>query len=236
MASFGNHRRELAVLDTSSSPRIPSIQHNPPSAVQAPSNQIAPWLSPAGREGNPQPGFGTSFYDDSGDPPSNSQIPPGSRAGLAGEHQMEEYYDHERRPSAASVNTASSTGSRSSRSGNQHSKKLQTFFGEEYPGSDISNINLAAQGQETPRETPQGKEARSQSFARGQRERNLSSATDTTQRDASPVPSRPRTPVPSSDVVPFLYQDSQVSNLFIKTYLYRGQGGDAHPDCADHYN
>ena len=93
----------------------------------------------------------------------------------------------------------------------QQSKKLQTFFGEEFPGLDASDTSLPTQGQETPREAHQGKETRSHSFARSQRERNLSSATDTTHRDASPAGSRPRTPVPSSDVVPFLYQDSQVS-------------------------
>jgi adenylate cyclase len=211
MASFGNHRRELAVLDTSSG-RIPSIQHNPPSAVQGPSSQIAPWLSPTGRDGNPSPGFGSSFYDDSSDVASHGQLPPGHRTGMAsnvsaGEPVPEGYFEHERRPSAASVTTASSTGSRSSRGGNvQQNKKLQTFFGEEFPGKDGSDTSLPTQGQET----------RSHSFARSQRERNLSSATDTTQRDASPAPSRPRTPVPSSDVVPFLYQDSQVGHLFIR--------------------
>jgi adenylate cyclase len=215
MAGFGNHRRELAVLETTTG-RIPSIQHNPPSAVQAPSNQIAPWMSANGRDANASPAYGASFYDDSTDPLSHPQPPPGPRGNAAvhDHHGSDGFYEHERRPSAASAATVSSTGSRSSRGGGgmQQNKKLQTFFGEDYPGRDASDTSLPAQGQETPRETPQGKDTRSHSFARSQRERNLSGATDATHRDASPAGSRPRTPVPSSDVVPFLYQDSQVSH------------------------
>jgi adenylate cyclase len=214
MAGFGNHRRELAVLETST-PRIPSIQHNPPSAVQPPSNQIAPWMSANGRDVNSSPGFGAGYYDDfSTDPLSQPQHPSGLRGNASANHPHESdaFYDHERRPSAASAATVSSTGSRSSRGGSlQQNKKLQTFFGEDFPGQDASDTSLPNQGQETPREMPPGKD-RSHSFARSQRERNLSSATDTTHRDTSPAGSRPRTPVPSSDVVPFLYQDSQVSN------------------------
>jgi adenylate cyclase len=78
MAGFGNHRRELAVLETTTG-RIPSIQHNPPSAVQAPSNQIAPWMSANGRDANASPAYGASFYDDSTDPLSHPQPPPGPR-------------------------------------------------------------------------------------------------------------------------------------------------------------
>lgn len=215
MAGFGNHRRELAVLETSSG-RIPSIQHNPPSAVQGSMSQVAPWMSTNstnGRDSSSSHSYGTSFYDDSTDPHSQSPPPSGLRSNSIAHDPSggDAFFDNERRPSAASAATASSTGSRSSRGGVQSNKKLQTFFGEDFPGHDSSD-SLPTQGQETPRETPQGKD-RSHSFARSQRERNLSSATDNTHRDASPASSRPRTPVPSSDVVPFLYQDSQVSYL-----------------------
>lgn len=213
---FGNHRRELAVLETAAG-RIPSIQHNPPSAVQGPTNYIAPWMSTNGRDAHASSGFGASFYDDSTDPLSP---PPPQQPGLRGHaspdypRESDGFFEHERRPSVASAATASSTGSRSSRGGGiQQNKKLQTFFGEDFPGQDASDTSLpTTQGQETPREMEQGKD-RSHSFARSHRERNLSSATDTTHRDPSPAGSRPRTPVPSSDVVPFLYQDSQVSGL-----------------------
>lgn len=218
MTDFGNYRRDLAVLETSGG-RIPQIQHNPPTALASP-NQIAPWMSTNGSNVNVTPSsafFGTSFYNDSSDNLSQgSQLSPGFRPGTgftgntnASESPADAYFgdEDERRPSVASVTTASSTGSKSSTSrGAGIHKKLQTFFGEDFPGKDGSDTSL-----------PSHKEARSHSFARSHRDRNASSATDQTQRDASPAPSRPRTPVPSSDVVPFLYQDSQVGILFTST-------------------
>jgi adenylate cyclase len=223
MAGFGNYRRELAVLETNGG-RIPSIQHNPPTAQQGSSNQIAPWMSTNGKDIIPSPGFGTSFYDDSSDNLSQaSQLSPGFRpgTGLTGntstnnsESPADAFFGDERRPSVASVTTASSTGSKSSVAHGIH-KKLQTFFGEDFPGRDGSDTSLPSHG----------KEGRSHSFARSHRERNLSSATDHTQRDASPAGSRPRTPVPSSDVVPFLYQDSQVSIISVSRFCLWGRDG-----------
>ncbi|OWP03856.1 adenylate cyclase [Marssonina coronariae] len=203
MSDFGNYRRELAVLETSGWP-IPKIQHNPPTALGSPS-QVAPWMSTHGTEASPSSAFGTSFYNDSSDNLSQgSQLSPGLRPGTgltgntnASDFPADIYLGDERRPSLASVTTASSQGSKSSVSRQGIRKKLQTFFGEDFPGREGSDTSLPPLGNE------------SYSFARSHRERNLSSATDKTQRDASPGPSRPRTPVPSSDVVPFLYQDSQ---------------------------
>ena len=75
-------------------------------------------------------------------------------------------------------------------------KKLQGFFGEEYPGRDDVSIKS------------QGKEHRSNSYTKQRDSSRKVSTADG--RNDSPAPSRPRTPVPSSDVVPFLYQDSTV--------------------------
>lgn len=207
MSDFGNYRRDLAVLDSGGG-AIPKIQHNPPTALGA-SNPIAPWMSTNGTVASPTTGFGTSFYNDSSDNLSQgSQLSPGFRSGtgvagntIASDSPADIYFGDERRPSVASVTTASSQGSKSSMSRQGIHKKLQTFFGDEYTGREGSDTSLPSHG----------KDARSHSFARSHRERNHSNATDKTQRDASPAPSRPRTPVPSSDVVPFLYQDSQVS-------------------------
>ncbi|KAH7400085.1 adenylate cyclase [Cadophora sp. MPI-SDFR-AT-0126] len=205
MSDFGNYRRDLAVLETGGGP-IPKIQHNPPTALGSP-NQIAPWMSSNGTVTSPASAFGTSFYNDSSDNLSQgSQLSPGFRPGTgltgntnASDSPADIYFGDERRPSVASVTTASSQGSKSSVSRQGIHKKLQTFFGEDFPGRDGSDTSLPSHG----------KDARSHSFARSHRERNHSSATDRTQRDASPGSSRPRTPIPSSDVVPFLYQDSQ---------------------------
>jgi adenylate cyclase len=213
MSGFGNYRRDLAVLETSGG-RIPQIQHNPPTASP---NPVAPWISSNGAGALPSPGFGTSFYDDSSDNLSQaSQLSPGFRPGTgltgntnitASDSPADPYFGDERRPSVASVTTASSSGSKSSANRGGIHKKLQTFFGEDFSGKDASDMSLPSHA----------KEIRSHSFARSHRDRNLSSATDQTQRDASPAGSRPRTPVPSSDVVPFLYQDSQVSQFHCST-------------------
>ncbi|TGO11705.1 hypothetical protein BTUL_0103g00020 [Botrytis tulipae] len=213
MADFGNYRRDLAVLETSGG-RIPQIHHNPPTAI-ASSNQIAPWMSNGGSATGSPNGF-TSFYNDSSDALSQaSQLSPVARPGTAvtgntnaSDSPADALFGDgdERRPSVASITTASSTGSKGSVSravGGLH-KKLTSFFGEDPTSSDTS---LPSQ---------QGKEARSHSFARSHRDRNHSSATDHGHyRDASPAGgSRPRTPVPSSEVVPFLYQNSQDISLY----------------------
>lgn len=197
--------------DYPASNRIPPIHRNPPTALTSPS-EIAPWMTSAnGATITPSSAFATSFYNDSSD--NLSQTSPGFRpgTGLTGntntsESPADAYFGDERRPSLASVTTASSSGSKSSLGHGGIHKKLQTFFGDDFPGKDGSDTSLPANG----------KEFRSHSFARSHRERNLSSATDRTQRDrdTSPASSRPRTPVPSSDVVPFLYQDSTVSFTF----------------------
>ncbi|PQE29003.1 adenylate cyclase protein [Rutstroemia sp. NJR-2017a BBW] len=212
MADFGNYRRDLAVLETSGG-RIPQIHHNPPTAI-APQNQIAPWLSSGSSAAGSPNGF-TSFYNDSSDALSQaSQLSPVNRPSTAvtgntnaSDSPADTFFGDERRPSVASITTASSTGSKSSVSRGGIHKKLQTFFGEDLPGVNSSDTSLPSHG----------KEARSHSFARSHRERNHSSATDHGHnREASPAPggSRPRTPVPSSDIVPFLYQDSQDINLY----------------------
>ncbi|OAF55957.1 cysteinyl-tRNA synthetase [Pseudogymnoascus destructans] len=198
---FGNYRRELSVLDKPGG-RIPSVQHNPPSAV-SPRQYSAPWMSPSQNGATmPTSAFGASFYNDSSDNHSmNSQLSPSMRPGTPrtfGDPEAEVAPDDERRPSLASVATSGSNGSRGSVVRTGIHKKLQGFFGEEYSGRDGSDASL-------PTHQQAGKEQRTNSYPR-HRERKPSSAAEA--RDSSPVPSRPRTPVPSSDVVPFLYQDS----------------------------
>ncbi|ESA44140.1 hypothetical protein GE21DRAFT_1471 [Neurospora crassa] len=195
-------------------------------------SQYAPYLG-----GNNGGGMSMgSFLNDSTDNLSViSQLSPGirpmtARPSQASAGSMEfpdsAYYDDERRPSIASITTtASSQGSRTSktRGGLQ---KLQQFFGDrdDWPGRDSSEISLPQPSHSGPMST--GKEHRSHSYSlpgsgRSHRDRNYSNATDHhpstfgsvstvggRDRDASPVPSRPRTPVPAPEVVPFLYQEA----------------------------
>ncbi|TFB03855.1 hypothetical protein CCMA1212_003608 [Trichoderma ghanense] len=180
LSDLTNYRRDLAVLD-------------PP-------------------RGHPNPNYPPSLVDESADNMSIfSQFSPGlhgmgSRTGASSslglQDSPEQLYYTDRRPSAASVTTtASSTGSKASgpRGG---LRKLQGFFGEEFPGRDSSESSLP--------NSYMGKDQRSRSYSHTRpthRDRNYSNATDHT-RDASPASSRPRTPVPAPEVVPFLYQDN----------------------------
>ncbi|KAF7551298.1 hypothetical protein G7046_g7762 [Stylonectria norvegica] len=205
MSDLANYRRDLSVLETS---RVPQIQHNPPTATTNP--QIAPWMTSNGGSTSSS-AMPTSFYNDSTDNLSiASQLSPGnpyppSRSGAAPSNQEppeNAYFNDSRRPSVASVLSASSQGSKSSLTRGGY-RKLQGFFGEEYPGKDSSESSL-------PTSVVAGKDQRGRSYSHSRpthRDRNYSNATDNT-REVSPSSSRPRTPVPSSDVVPFLYQDN----------------------------
>lgn len=166
-------------------------------------------------------GMITAFYEDSSDglsPTSPSQMSPGFRSAsvsasrpgptpnIPGSDSPDvAYFNEDRRPSIASVTTtASSQASKSSHRGGL--RKLQGFFGEEFPGREGSETSLPP--------SFAGKESRSHSYShtpRPHRDRNHSNATDHT-RDASPSSSRPRTPVPAPEVVPFLYQDQEASS------------------------
>ncbi|SPN96706.1 probable adenylate cyclase [Cephalotrichum gorgonifer] len=208
MSDLTNYRQDLAVLD-SGGPRVPRNQQNTPSTAPVPLSQVAPWavLPGNGASGanSQSSGAPRSFYNDSSDNVSlSSQVSPNlhtamHRAGsgsqlLANPDSPDAYED--RRPSFASITTLSSQGSKNSlaRGG---LRKLQGFFGEEFPGSDTSL---------PPAVPPKDDRPASRSHSRVQRGRNQSNATDYT-REVSPAPSRPRTPVPAPEVVPFLYQE-----------------------------
>lgn len=150
--------------------------------------------------------FGGTFYNDSSEnlAPVSPGFVPSNSTQYSGD-------DADRRPSIASATTVSSTGSKSSVSGKFH-KKLQGFFGDEY-----NNMQEASrQGSETssmqgslPAFAPGGSSS-------GSRNRN-NSVNDGMQQSGQPSPtsSRPRTPAQqqppqSSEVTPWMYQDTQV--------------------------
>ncbi|KAH8891918.1 PP2C-domain-containing protein [Thozetella sp. PMI_491] len=214
MSDLVNYRRDLAILDPAGGRSSnPQNQANNPATGSL--GQIAPWM--VGNGGTLTPSSigaaATSFYNDSSDNLSvASQLSPGLRSapprqvqtpGGSTDSPDAAYFNDERRPSIASITTtASSSGSKASgqRGG---FRKLQGFFGEEFPGRDASETSLVHTT------SGSGKDQRSQSYShsRPHRDRNYSNATDHT-RDASPTSSRPRTPVPAPEVVPFLYQEA----------------------------
>ena len=144
MSDFGNYRRDLAILDPAGSriPQQPQQQNNNP-ASNASSSQVAPWMSSSNGTNNvvmtpASSTFGTTFFNDSSDNLSQvSQLSPGFKSGghfpgHVSDSPADAYFGDrdERRPSVASVTTASSAGSRSSRAGGIH-KKLLTLFNYE---------------------------------------------------------------------------------------------------------
>ncbi len=143
------------------------------------------------------PGSPAGLYGDSIE--TLPQLSPLTRPNPRPEYPEANYFeDEQRRPSVTSVATASSQGSQSS-TGRVFNRKFQGFFGEEYRG--------------------QGREASSQAQdsnvvngrPSGSHHRNNSTATTSTGDGGTASPgSRPRSPMPSSEVAPWVYQDSEV--------------------------
>lgn len=227
MSDLTNYRHDLSVLDPAGGSRNPRGQNNmPPPTGPAPLPPSDPTVasrfgSNGGANSFQSTAPSTSFYHDSSDNVSlSSQKSPSfrsapNRSGSGAQHlgapESPDPHD-ERRPSFASITTLSSQGSKNSlaRGG---LRKLQGFFGEEFPGSDTSLPPPAVPPKDNKdnKDTKDIKDNRPRSFShsRVQRGRNHSNATDYT-RDASPSSSRPRTPVPAPEVVPFLYQEADV--------------------------
>lgn len=172
--------------------------------------------SPASNSGNGTVVTTTFYNDDSDNLSSASQMSPGFRSASVSalmrptqnppgsDSPDAAFFNDERRPSVASITTTASSQASKSSGHRGGLRKLQGFFGEEYPGRDSSETSLPP--------SYAGKESRSHSYShtpRPHRDRNHSNATDHT-RDASPASSRPRTPVPAPEVVPFLYQEAEV--------------------------
>lgn len=188
---FGDYRKDLSVLESPScnlpSSGVPAIQRQPPTA----SSTISPWsiegASAYGRHGRPSQMassvFGNLYNSSSDDLP---QVSPGfvpSNASIAP-------WDQDRRPSVASTTTLSSNGSKRSIGGKFH-KKLQGFFGDDFDPDD-SRHNSDGSIQTAGPSSIDGTRGRQHSA---------------TNRSVSPSTSRPRTPGPSSEVTPWVFQD-----------------------------
>lgn len=187
-----DYQRDLSMLDISAG-RVPSISNDPPSASTSISN-IAPWASEGVSVSPfsvfPSEGARGGVQDDMRFP---SSLRPGTRGTTMTESPDALSFEDERRPSLASTTTVSSHGS-GSKVGVSRKKKFAGLFGE-----DLSS-------QESQR-----KNSDSSIPMIGQRTQSSQSYRDRNDSQASPAASRPRTPLPSSDVVPWLFQNFQVS-------------------------
>lgn len=200
MSPFGEHRKQLAVLETSGG-RVPAISRNPPTATSA-TSQATPWSS-ASNGNSMANGVWSSFFNDSNEDVSQSS--PGFRPGTSSrEDSMGFPFKDDRRPSVASATTVSSTGSKSSIGRGFH-KRLQNVFGEDFPADGRQNSD-------TSLNMPYAPDTQS---IRGQRNRgnslNNTIGSGHHSRPTSPTSSRPRTPQASSEVTPWEFQDPKVS-------------------------
>ena len=180
---------------------------NVPGVNRQQASAIAPWASnDDGPSQMPSSIFGGSYFgNDSND--NLGQIspgfPPGNGMG---------YPDDDRRPSVASGGTVSSSGSVNG--GGRASKKLQGFFGEEYqtPANERGNERGSRQNSEAS----SMKGGVFSSFMPGSGARHRQNSTPDAVHPSgppSPTSSRPRTPAPSSEVTPWVFQDTSVSHV-----------------------
>ncbi|PGH06913.1 hypothetical protein AJ79_06386 [Helicocarpus griseus UAMH5409] len=188
---FGSHRKALKVLGASDNPSSSQL-FPPPSGAN--SRQRSPsWTPPASLK--PNSAHGTFFNDTSDAEPSPSFRPQSGPSDSPDPSQPDQ-----RRPSAASVNTVGSQGSKGSSS--RFHKRLQGFFGDDYGNGSDSAATERSSSSRIP-----GMSANSSNQPNKVRKRNNSTQSlNFFERSSSPGDSRPRTPLPSSDVTPWMYQ------------------------------
>lgn len=176
----------------------PAIHRQQPSGHPAP-----PWASNNDENRTmPTSVFG-SFYNDSNE--NLGQVSPGfappGGMGFPGDGE-------DRRPSIASATTVSSQGSKGS-IGGKYRKKLQGFFGEEFTNPNDSSSRQNSEASSLKGVLP--------AFAPGGSRNRNNSMNDAMLTNGPPSPgsSRPRTPAhgPSSEVTPWVFQDTQVGSL-----------------------
>jgi adenylate cyclase len=225
---FDGYRRELSAIDNSGPrPRIPQVQRRQQNTGSP--NAGHSWGN--GSFVRPSSVFG-SFYDDSTE--DIAQMSPGFRPGSAQE-EMDAYPRDDRRPSAASATTVSSIASKSSVGRGIRKKKLDAFFGDEFPGVEaVSRQNsasslppyaiLAGRNNAVGGVSNAGAVAGGVMLARtGSRNNSNNWAPD---RPASPASftTRPKTPQ-LSEVTPWEFQEHKVSFFkFPKSQIYHGTG------------
>ncbi|KAL2870955.1 adenylate cyclase acyA [Aspergillus lucknowensis] len=199
---FGNHRKALAVLgaDEPGPPPIGTpgaqantnyadyFQHDPNATLSySPKNSSAD-------------AHGTFFHDYSEHEasPATATFRPGTGRTYASEPPDFDYNGDNRRPSVASATTVSSQGSKSS-AGGLFRKKLQGFFGDDYSGDSRHDNDGYQNTGPRPSSIDQLK---ARERANSDASRHLSDAS----QEETQTQARPRTPLPSSDITPWVYQ------------------------------
>lgn len=183
----------------SSKGSTPSVSKRTPSA-EAPNADIAPWMDDGLPALSTHGLTSSNFFNDG---LSKVQRSPSFRpdSGRTADSDSPDpmFLSNDRRPSLASATTVDSQNSlsKTSKSRGTPYKKAAAFFGDEgrqSPRSSDTSIPSTLQREQTA------------SSWHGSRHASRDDG-----RPISPSSSRPRTPLPSSDVVPWLFQDFKVS-------------------------
>ena len=180
---------------------MPPLPRRPP-PTEAPNADIAPWMDDGLPALSTHGLTSSSFFNDG---PSKAQPSPSFRpdSGRTADSESPDpmFLSNDRRPSLTSATTIDSQTSQSkagTNKGTPYKKVAGGFFGDEYrqsPRSSDTNIPSTLQREQTA------------SSLHGSRHASRDEG-----RPISPTSSRPRTPLPSSDVVPWVFQDFTVSS------------------------
>lgn len=206
-SGFSSHRKALAVLGadypasrmgSSSSSRLSAPEFRPESNQQASINERP---SPAEYKSVDTSSTSLNHRSEPGGAPASPSLRPGQGPVFSNESIRADYDANQRRPSIASATTVSSQGSRSSASG-KFRKRLQGFFGDEYHISGDSR--------------PDSDCGDNQNFSRKSSDRfrfrdRADSEGSQNKPERRSDQSRPNTPLPSSEITPWLYQSFNVS-------------------------
>lgn len=200
-----DYRQDFEYVNASGGLAAPASRYR--TSVGASNNQIAPWASdsPTTNTGS----LGGFFDDGHGRLPVSPSFRPDTARTGASDSPDPMFFGDERRPSMASATTVSSSNSNPRASvgrSNRHMKIANIFGDDGHESSRGSDTSILASGY---RDQP--------SSSHSHRDRNNSIHTiNNDRRPISPASSRPRTPVPSSDVTPWHFQDFKVSlTLFL---------------------
>ena len=193
-----DYKSDRSWQDTGKGP-IPSVSKRPPS-TEPPNADIAPWMADSLPSLSSHGFTSGNFFNDG---PPDLQLSPAFRPDTRGSDSPDPIYRHdERRPSiATSVTTESSqtSVSKASTSRGTPYKKMAGFFNDDERqssrSSDTSIPNMLQREQ----------------TASSSRHGSIHTSRDEGRPPTSPNGSRPRTPLPSSDVTPWLFQDFKVS-------------------------
>lgn len=150
----------------------------------------------------------SNFFNDG---PPKLQLSPSFRPDTSNSDSPDPMFrDNERRPSVASGTTESSQTSVSKASTNRGTpyKKVAGFFSDD--GRQSSRSSDTSIPNTLQRELT----------ASSSRHGSIHTSRDDGRPPTSPTSSRPRTPLPSSDVTPWLFQDFKVSSPFC-AYMLR---------------